>query len=247
MVSPEVLAVPAWWAMAMIGIAIVQTMRSAPNPHLAFSATPRPPGANETSAQKRRSRDGCLPEEGNWRGSQRTPAKLASQRWMMPVVTLLLLTGCTAEDSAVPLPTAAKSPSVSPPQSDAEPIKRSYIAFIAILDRADSLPTGTRRQELAFHMTDPQLTRVIDRIKEMEEENLTSYGKVVAHVQDIHVKDTDATLRDCQDSRDAGTMNALTGKKINRGIEKENLKTYLSKGPDGRWRVTKTVSYGKGC
>lgn len=176
------------------------------------------------------------------------PAKLTPRRWMMAVVAMLLLTGCTPEESSVPLPTAAKSPSESPPpQSEAEAIKRSYIAFIEILDRADSLPTGTRQQELARHMTDPQLTRVINRTQEMNEENIASYGKVVAHVREIQVNGTDATLRDCQDSRDAGVMNTLTGKKINRGIEKESIKAYLSKGPDGRWRVTKTVSYGKGC
>ncbi len=96
-------------------------------------------------------------------------------------------------------------------------------------------------------MTDPQLTKVIDRIKEMKRKNLVAYGRVTTHIQSISLDGIDASLRDCQDSGNAGTMNTLTRKKINRGIQNENIKAYLSRGSDGRWRVTKAVSFGRGC
>lgn len=178
----------------------------------------------------------------------RTAAKLTLRHWVFPALVVLSLVGCAGKEGAAPLTTTAISPSTSPTsQSDTEAIRRTYITFIKTLDRADSLPASERRQQLSLHMTDPQLTQVINRIKEMKRENIASYGSVVPHVQRIEVSGKDATLYDCQDSSNAGIMNTLTRKKINRGIDNETVTAYLSKGSDGEWRVTKSVSHGKGC
>lgn len=171
-----------------------------------------------------------------------------SQRWTLLPAAMIFLAGCVDEGNSVPLPSAADSPrDPSSPSSDIEMIKRSYVAFIGALDRADSLPPNMRREQLAIHMTDPQLTRVIDRVQAMNKEGITSYGRAVPHVQHIAVTGGDATVSDCQDSSHAGIFNTLTGKKMNRGVKEEGITAFLSKGTDGRWRVTKTISHGKGC
>ncbi|WP_147339383.1 hypothetical protein [Actinomadura spongiicola] len=178
----------------------------------------------------------------------RRAAKSLSRLRGLSVVTMLLLTGCGTGEADSPMPTVAVSAPVSPPpESQTEAIKRSYIAFVAILDRADSLPASTRRQKLGVHMTDPQLTQVLDRVEEMKRTDIATYGTVATHIQSVRIVGTGATLRDCQDSSGAGLLNVRTGKKINRGVEEETIKAYLAEGSDGRWRVTKSISYGKGC
>jgi hypothetical protein len=96
-------------------------------------------------------------------------------------------------------------------------------------------------------MSDPQLSRVLDRIDHLRTQHLTSYGNSVVHVKSVHVDQGRALLHDCQDSSGAGLENARTHKKVNRGLKEESIKVYLSKGADGQWRVTKMISLGKGC
>ncbi|WP_396452177.1 hypothetical protein [Actinomadura sp.] len=218
---------------------------------LAFRATTPQHRAADSArrhAHARESHNDQSPAEFDSAGHQRTPAKLTPRHRLLLVVAMLALVGCTDKASTSPLPTAASSPRTSTtPQSDTEAIKRSYIAFIRTLDRADSLPASSRRKQLSIYMTDPQLSQVMNRIQEMKRDNVTSYGSVIPHVQRIEVNGNDATLHDCQDSSNAGNMNTLTRKKIDRGLNKETVTAQLLKGSDGRWRVTKTVSHGKGC
>ena len=160
----------------------------------------------------------------------------------------LTLPGCSNGDEAAALPSSTKSATPLPSATSNEAAaKNAYTSFIAVLDRADSLPESSRKQQLSALMIEPQLSRVLKRVEELQSKNLTSYGKVAVHITSVKVTGNDATLRDCQDSSNAGIMNKHTRKKINRGVKKGNTKAYLVKGTDGQWRVSKYVVYGEGC
>ncbi|WP_143220509.1 hypothetical protein [Actinomadura sp. CNU-125] len=165
----------------------------------------------------------------------------------MTVATALLSTGCTGEGAAVPLPSESDRPSASAPNPDVEAIKHAYAQFFAILDHADSLPVDSRKQQLAAHMTDPQLSRVLKQIEEMKTQGVTSYGKTVGYVKSVQVGDNEAVVLGCQDGSKSGLMKSHSHKKMNRGVKEEKVKAYLSKAADGRWRVSKMVSLGEGC
>jgi hypothetical protein len=158
----------------------------------------------------------------------------------------MLLAGCHGQGADASLPSASSTATPSP-VSDTDAVTSIYTTLVAELDHADSLPADTRRRQLSIHMSDPQLSRVLDRIDQLRAKHLTSYGNSVVHVKSVHVAGDQALLRDCQDSSGAGLENALTHKKVNRGLKEEGIKAYLSKGADGKWRVTKLVSLGKGC
>lgn len=176
--------------------------------------------------------------------------RLMGARLCLPGIAgiTLVLSGCNSGEEAVALPSSTES-AVSPPTptSENEAVKRAYTSFIAMLDRADSLPADTRKQQLSALMVEPQLSRVLKRTEELRSKNLTSYGKVVVHVTSVEVNGNDATLRDCQDSSKAGILNKSTQKKVNRGVEKGSTKAYMVKGADRRWRVSKYVVLGEGC
>lgn len=123
----------------------------------------------------------------------------------------------------------------------------AYTRFAALLDRADSLPTESRKQELATVMVDPQLSRVLLRIDTMKSHHIATYGRIIVHVKSVQITTSGATLYDCQDSRDSGLMNSATGKKLNRGVSHGNTKALMVKGSDGQWRVSKSITIGEGC
>lgn len=159
----------------------------------------------------------------------------------------LVLSGCTGADKAVALPTSTDSAAPTTPLSEDVPVRRAYTSFVAMLDHADTLPMSSRQQQLSALMVDPQLSRVLKRTDELRSKNLTSYGKVLVHITSVSVNGHDATLRDCQDSSNAGIMSRTTRKKINRGVAKGNIKAYLIESADGQWRVSKYVVLGEGC
>ncbi|MFA1549913.1 hypothetical protein [Actinomadura chokoriensis] len=118
---------------------------------------------------------------------------------------------------------------------------------MAMLDRADSLPAESRKRDLATIMVDPQLSRVLRRIDVMKRQHITTYGHVVVHIKSVQLTSTGATVFDCQNSSGAGIRNSITGKKIKRGVGEGDTKALLVKGPDGKWRVRKSITIGEGC
>ncbi|WP_344276461.1 hypothetical protein [Actinomadura napierensis] len=116
-----------------------------------------------------------------------------------------------------------------------------------MLDRADSLPAESRKQQLATVMADPQLSRVLQRIDKMKSQHIATYGHIVVHVKRVQLTTSGATLYDCQDSRDSGLLNSATGKKLSRGVSHGNTKALMVKGSDGQWRVSKFITIGDGC
>ncbi|RAY12965.1 hypothetical protein DPM19_23465 [Actinomadura craniellae] len=164
---------------------------------------------------------------------------------------ILLSASCSDKGATVALPPQHTStpalPSATPPKPDADAVRDAYQRFVALLDRADTLPAGNRTQQLSRYMTNPQLSQVLDRIKALHAKKLTSYGASVVHIKDVKVEGDNATVHDCQNSWNSGLMNATTRKKVNRGVKEENVEAFLIKGTDGRWRVRKYVVLGEGC
>lgn len=161
----------------------------------------------------------------------------------------LLLAGCSGDERAVALPsptTAAPLPTPSA-SSEVDEIKGVYTELIEVLYRADSIPPPLQRKRLSAYMANPQLSRVLRRLKEKREQRIVSYGRHVVHIKSVTLDGQDAVLRDCQDSSDAGIMKVDTKKKIKRGSKEEDIKVYMSKLGDGHWRVLKMVLMGQGC
>lgn len=169
--------------------------------------------------------------------------------WISAAGAVLALSGCNGGQEAVALPssTGSEEPLASSSAVDKRAAESAYRNFVAMLDRADSLPSDSREQQLAAVMAEPQLSRVLKRIAEMEKQNLTTYGNVIVHIKSVELTEDGATVLDCQDTSNAGLINSVTQKKVNRGVKEENSKALLVKGRDGKWRVSKSITLGKGC
>jgi len=164
----------------------------------------------------------------------------------------VFLSGCTGEQASVTLPKQPEqAPSTAPSNasttSESEAVKTAYQDFVSALERADSLPDTTRKQQLSAYMADPQLSRVLKVVKEHKADHVATYGSVIVHINSVSVDRDEATLRDCQDATNAGLRDTRTDKKINRGVRERHVEATLKKGADGRWRVSKHIILGEGC
>lgn len=164
-------------------------------------------------------------------------------------VAALIASGCGVEPEAVALPSLTDSGKRIPSStaSQEEAVASAYTKFVAMLERADSLPDESRKRQLATVMVDPQLSRVLRRVDEMKSQNIATYGHIVVHVKGVQIAESGATVYDCRDSRNSGLLNSATQKKINRGVQQEHAKALLVKGADGQWRVSKSTTLGEGC
>ncbi|MFI0410601.1 hypothetical protein ACH34S_32325 [Actinomadura sp. 3N508] len=165
------------------------------------------------------------------------------------MVAVLICSGCGGGPDAVAFPSLTGSGAPPPLSAGAEEkaVAAAYTKFVAMLDRADSLPADSRKHELATVMVDPQLSRVLRRIDEMKSRRIATYGHIIVHVKNVQLTASGATVDDCQDTRNSGLLNSVTRKKINRGIQQERTQALLVKGSDGQWRVSRSTTLGEGC
>lgn len=169
--------------------------------------------------------------------------------YWLGVAGALLCSACGGAPKADALPSSTDSVSPSPSSTalEEDAVAFAYAKFVAMLDRADSLPAESRKRDLATVMVDPQLSRVLRRIEEMKRQHITTYGQVTVRIKSVQLTSSGATVSDCQDSSGAGILHSITGKKINRGVREGNTKALLVKGADGQWRVRKSITIGEGC
>jgi hypothetical protein len=157
---------------------------------------------------------------------------------------LVLLTGaCDSRHQNVILPTgsAPGAPSVSAsPTSAEDAVRQSYTRYWAVLPDAEHADSETRRRQLlAGYSTDPQLTTALQGIDDLHGKDLTSSGYVVVHIEKVQLGIETATVWDCQDATKALIQKRSTGKLISRGVPNDHIQATLSRGSDGRWRISK--------
>lgn len=149
---------------------------------------------------------------------------------------VLVTPDCGGESRAVALPSLTDSGTPRPSLSNADEehaVASAYTKFVAMLDRADSLPAEFRKRDLATVMVDPQLSHVLRRIEEMKKQHIATYGQVAVRIKSVQITASGATVFDCQDSSNAGILHSVTGKKINRGVREGNTKALLVRGLKG--------------
>lgn len=165
------------------------------------------------------------------------------------VIALVVLTGCSKEQDAIQQPAqpARETPEHRDESAERELAETSYREFVEVLSQADSLPDATRKHHLSKYMIDPQLSHVLKIVKQHKADNIGTYGSTIVRVRDVDIQDGHAVVRDCQDATKTGLRNTMTDKKINRGVASRHIEATLSKGPDGRWRVSEYNLLKGGC
>lgn len=159
------------------------------------------------------------------------------------LLVVVLSGACSSRHHNAILPTrsdpGAPSVSASPTSAD-DAIRQSYTRYWAVLPDAEHADSETRRRQLlADYSTDPQLTIALQGIDDLHGKDLTSSGYVVVHIEKVQLGNDTATVWDCQDATKALIRKRSSGKIISRGVPNDHVRATLSRGSDGRWRISK--------
>jgi hypothetical protein len=172
-----------------------------------------------------------------------TRLKSAPMRSSIGLLLVVLAGACGGRHPNAILPSTsdAGAPRVSAsPGSAEDAIKQSYTRYWAVLPEAEHADSEThRRQLLSDYSTDPQLTIALQGIDDLHGKDLTSSGYVIVHIEKLQIGGATAMVWDCQDATKALIRKRSTGKIISRGVPNDHLQATLSRGSDGRWRISK--------
>jgi hypothetical protein len=155
----------------------------------------------------------------------------------------LLASACSSghHDAKLPTGPASSPPAVSAaPTSAEDAVRQSYAQYWAVLPQAEHADSESQRRKLlADYAIDPQLSTALRGIDDLHGKDLTSSGYVVVHIKKVQLGAGTASVWDCQDATKALIRKRSTGKAVSRGVSHDYVQATLSRGSDGRWRISK--------
>ena len=169
-----------------------------------------------------------------------------------------LAAGCGGHDSKVVLPPASSAspstvtttPSPSPsPATTKDAVVTAYKGTFLAVNQALQAPAERIRSILSGYVTGDFLDFQVRQLVDQQARHLEPWGNVVVHVTKVDVRGDKATVRDCQDASHAGLADARTHQLIagSRGSAHRNLRAELTRGGDGRWRVSDLRQFKATC
>jgi hypothetical protein len=108
------------------------------------------------------------------------------------------------------------------------------------LPAAMAATPGKRKAILATTLTDPELSRAVQRLAALDEKGQESYGGDVPLRQTVELKGDTAVVTGCLDSSRSGLADSETGRKLTKGVETNPVSVTFRRGSDGVWRVSQT-------
>lgn len=167
----------------------------------------------------------------------------------------LIAAGCGGASAPTALPSRVRVPSVSPSASGttteaaAQQVIAAYTAFNQLDGTAERAAQGQARAMLAPYVAEPYLGHLLTEMATYRARNETASGYVVPHVTQVTVNNGGALVRDCQDDSHAALADSRTGTVLpdTTGSAQTNLVATLTRGSDGRWRLTALQQLDTSC
>jgi hypothetical protein len=162
----------------------------------------------------------------------------------------LAVTGCRSSDQVhVDQPgtaspsgsaTASTTPTPTPTPTVEQQVLAQYRAFWPAQTTASLADEASREAVLSPYTADPELRSLLDGIAAQRRSGHVFYGADIPRpeVEMLSVDRGTAVVRDCADSSQTGLMDAATGEKLTKGVERNPVVTTMHRGDDGVWRVT---------
>lgn len=176
---------------------------------------------------------------------------------LFAVVAIFLgLTAGCGHGSTVNPPTKTTPPgggvasrSASPSMSSKDAVIAAYTGYYPALDEALRSPAGRIRSILNSYVTEDFLDFQVRQLVDEQARHLEPWGRAVAHITAVDIRQNTATIRDCQDASNAGLADAQTHQVVPelRGTAHRNLTATLTLGGDGRWRLSDLRQFKAGC
>jgi hypothetical protein len=144
------------------------------------------------------------------------------------------LAGTTSSPTVSAGPTTEVSPTTTDPTTA---ILSAYREFFARQAEISMAPAAQRKSMLEPFTTNPALQRVLGGMFAADGFGEVGYGAPVVHPEVERIDGDTATVRDCQDGRNAGRKKRSSGKITTHGVRAAKVIATLRRGADGRWRM----------
>jgi hypothetical protein len=162
-------------------------------------------------------------------------------RGVLLIAFLLGLAAC--QDAEV---YGAPPPPPSPVRGEEQQAIGQYLQFweVALPTAFNALTDVQRREALAPVTTDPELSLLLHNLATLTKSPERSYGHNAPIRQKAQLNTGSALVTGCLDSTGTGKASRKTGKLLTRGVPQNPVRVSLTKGADGRWRVSAVVFTG---
>jgi len=143
------------------------------------------------------------------------------------------------------VPTASSAPpsALDPAAQEAVDrrlIESQWVAFWNVYDAIVRTPKDQRAAALAAVAVPPVSDNILEAADQADIDGIDNYGPVTHRLSWQFSIDgaSTATIADCQDQSQAGTIKISTGEKGPPGQPRSNMRGLFNKGTDGVWRLS---------
>ena len=133
--------------------------------------------------------------------------------------------------------------------ADRSSVEGQWVAFWNVYDAIVRTPKDQRAAELAAVAVPPVSDNVLDAANQADIDGVDNYGPVTHRLSwqfPINGAST-ATIADCQDQSQVGTIKVLTGEISALGQPRSNMRGVFNKGEDGVWRLSQILFLEAAC
>jgi hypothetical protein len=178
----------------------------------------------------------------------------AARRTPVAVIAVVAVAACSSQGAAKlpPKSSPPRAPASSPASSAgsaADAVAASYTAYFPVSKAAEAAGPSRARTMLAPYAAEPYLGHVLSQMAAYRARYEVPWGYVVPHLTQIDVRGALAQVHDCQNASHAALADSRTGRVISgtRGSARTSLIATLSRGHDGRWRLTSLAHVAVPC
>ncbi|WP_141955425.1 hypothetical protein [Actinoallomurus bryophytorum] len=125
----------------------------------------------------------------------------------------------------------------------------AYKSFFDAAAKAITSPPEQARLILREYTAGAYLDWEIRQVMTHQANHQEPWGKPIVHVTQVDLQSNKARIHDCQDASNAGLSDTKTHQLVpnTRGTTNRNLVANMTRGDDGRWRVTGLKQYPSAC
>lgn len=177
--------------------------------------------------------------------------RLAGLSPIVLTVATMLLSGCVtdSDDRYGSPPSRTTAPSLTPSaagvsQNGIAPVERDKIRaqyrrfWSEVLPEAYNSDSSRRRAILEPYVVDPALSKLLQNMASQDAAGQRAYGVDIPISETIEKVNDLSLVRGCLDSSKSGIRDAATGKKLNRGPERNPVLVNLRRSSEDVWRVS---------
>ena len=162
------------------------------------------------------------------------------------VVLPPLLAACSELGPAKPTTTFSPSATSAAPEARSV-VTQAYVSFWDVSNRVVHDDAVNWRQELSTVAAEPQLSRMVTNLGNLQSRSIAVYGTTQEHVTKVDIDHDPVTVTDCQDASQSGQEDAWTHERRTVGIPRNPVSAHMQRGADGRWRVAEIIYPGGTC